>query len=482
MKNKIFVWVGAITAAVLGVLLYSVLAAETVVRQSITPGYTNWFDQDIWAPNLGAHNADIVSNVFVKNVYVTNAGGFWVGTNSAWFDNEGTTAANTRGRYSTDLQRLRSAGTQIPGTDFASTYGANNTASAYHSWAQGSNNVAGGIFSRAYGIGNTIGAAGSHSVISGTSCGTSNQYVTIYGSGSCNAPSDYTSMFGCVSSTATTAGAMFNSSSSTLGTYGAGGFIALGASSSIGSGGSLTASGAIFGPNSTITDGSGCFASGSGNTVSGSYSHALGFGNSTTKRSSIAIGEAVSVTGTNAVGIGFNVEATETDTIALGYFPKAEIPGQIAFSSGRVVAGGDGQYSFLPLYGKMTNSVTTTMYLTTLAGPGITQSRGAPIVPVNTLWHLDVTVLGRTADNGTSAETNACYRFVDGLIKRDNTAGSISIVVAPTKTVLHEDNTDWDCAVTVDASDGSVHVDVTGDTDNTLIYWFGLIRVSQVKG
>jgi len=69
-----------------------------------------------------------------------------------------------------------------------------------------------------------------------------------------------------------------------------------------------------------------------------------------------------------------------------------------------------------------------------------------------------------TARDNTSGDC-AAYLF-DGLIKRDGSNNTT--LCAFNKTVLHEDDIDWDCDIAADDTNEALQITVTGDADNTV--------------
>jgi hypothetical protein len=91
------------------------------------------------------------------------------------------------------------------------------------------------------------------------------------------------------------------------------------------------------------------------------------------------------------------------------------------------------------------------------------------------LFTFDIIVAGRRTD---ATGGGAGYRFV-GVAKKDATAGSVTFVGTPSKTIIGETNTPWDAAVSVDAATGAFRVRVTGENGKT-IRWVATVRTTEV--
>jgi hypothetical protein len=82
-------------------------------------------------------------------------------------------------------------------------------------------------------------------------------------------------------------------------------------------------------------------------------------------------------------------------------------------------------------------------------------------------------VVGRS----TSTDVQAAYEL-KALLKRGVGAGTVAVVGSVAKTVIHEDSAAWDATIDVNATEGSVEVQVTGESLSIL--WTGLLQVVEV--
>jgi hypothetical protein len=75
---------------------------------------------------------------------------------------------------------------------------------------------------------------------------------------------------------------------------------------------------------------------------------------------------------------------------------------------------------------------------------------------------------------------SAGYEFA-GVVDRNGSAATTAIVGTVMKTVLAEDTTAWDCAVTADTTNGGLAFTVTGEAAKT-IRWVATVWTSEVTG
>jgi hypothetical protein len=173
-------------------------------------------------------------------------------------------------------------------------------------------------------------------------------------------------------------------------------------------------------------------------------------------------------TGTNAVAIGSSSEASAEDGLAFGDGTDARIVGMKAFANGVFSAtAGSAQHGIY-----IVRNVTTDNTLTELFINGTSEQI---VVPDNALFTFDILVAARRTD---AVGGGAGYRFV-GVVKKDGTAGSVTFVGTPSKTVIGETNGPWDAAVSVDTGTGAFRVRVNGENAKT-IRWVATVQTTEV--
>jgi hypothetical protein len=171
--------------------------------------------------------------------------------------------------------------------------------------------------------------------------------------------------------------------------------------------------------------------------------------------------------GANAVAIGSGSSATAVGSFAEGAGSSATIFGQKAFANGSFATAGDAQRG---LY--VARNITTDATLTELFLDG---SAIQLVMPNNSVFTFDILVAARRTD---ATGGGAAYRFV-GVARKDTTAGSVTFIGTPSKTVIGETNAAWDAAVSVDTGTGAFRVRVTGEAAKT-IRWVATIQTTEV--
>lgn len=238
-----------------------------------------------------------------------------------------------------------------------------------------------------------------------------------------------------------------------------------GSCGSFAQGNSVAATGSVGsfaqGAFSTASGTAGSFAQGNSATSSGSCgSFAQGYNAcSTGGYGSFASGRcAISLGNLGSFAMGANVCAVCDSSWAVGLDVTASNVGQVSRGIGRFVFQGDAQYSDFIL------KVQTSTDTQTIMTPTIT-------IPVSKTWAFTLLISARQ-ENGNSAG----YSFY-GVIK--TVSNTVSIVGSVAKTVIAEDVAGWDADVTVNDTQDTLEVLVTG-TAATTINWVGQLRVAEV--
>jgi hypothetical protein len=177
---------------------------------------------------------------------------------------------------------------------------------------------------------------------------------------------------------------------------------------------------------------------------------------------------APSATGTNAVAIGSSSTATAEDGFAVGDGTDARIVGMKAFANGQFsTTPGSAQHGIYVLRNETTDNTLTELF--------INGTSEKIVMPNNSVFTFDILVAARRTD---ATGGGAAYRFV-GVARKDATAGSITFIGTPSKTVIGETNAAWDAAVSVDTVNGAFRVRVTGENAKT-IRWVATVTTTEV--
>lgn len=160
---------------------------------------------------------------------------------------------------------------------------------------------------------------------------------------------------------------------------------------------------------------------------------------------------------------------TADNGVAIGSGAKASLYGQKAYANGVFANPGDAQHGVYVL-----RNVTTDATLTELFLDGVAATQRI-VMPIDSVFTFDILVAGRRTD---VTGGGAGYRFV-GVARKDATSASITFIGTPSKTVLGETNVAWDAAVSVDTTNGSFRVRVTGEAAKT-ISWVATVMTTEV--
>ena len=175
------------------------------------------------------------------------------------------------------------------------------------------------------------------------------------------------------------------------------------------------------------------------------------------------------VTGANAMTLGSGVTAAGTGSLAVGIGASAVLYGAKAFASGSFTAAGDAQYGLYSLRNTTNNATATELFL-----DGVTATQRL-VIPNNSVVTFSILVAGRRTD---ATGGGAGYRL-EGVIRKDTTAASTTFVGTPSRVVLGETNAGWNASVLADTTNGSLTVQVVGETAKT-IRWVATVQTTEV--
>jgi hypothetical protein len=175
---------------------------------------------------------------------------------------------------------------------------------------------------------------------------------------------------------------------------------------------------------------------------------------------------------------GLNSIADGLAATAFGYRAQAALRGQFAISAGSPGSwAAQAQSSIFTMFRQTTDATETE-----LSFLQNTLNRATFVRPGSWMFRISVVARQTTGSGGVQFQS-AAYDFV-GLVKLVNT-GVISFVGTPTKTVVAEEDSSWDCNVDVHNDTGyfndALIVKVTGAVNQT-IQWvarFDLVEVNS---
>jgi hypothetical protein len=203
-----------------------------------------------------------------------------------------------------------------------------------------------------------------------------------------------------------------------------------------------------------VVSGSGAIAIGATSTASSSGALALGYGATASGGPSIAIGYSANSTGGNAVAINQNSSARETN--------------KYAFGAGYATAGF--QFGVLPLCGRTTDA--TPLVLNSALG-SFPNTSNQLVIQNNSAYAFSILVAARQK---ASLGTDSAAWKIEGLIRREGSAATTTLVGTPTTTVI-SNVPGWSVTVAVDPN-GWLEVTATGSA--TSITWQALVSTTEV--
>lgn len=373
---------------------------------------------------------------------------------------------NARGTYAVDLQRVRSASSQVASGDKSVVLGGeDNTASGDRAIAGGYRTVASGSGAIALGYG---------------SDGSNGNNITASGPGALALGYVSQARVGQIVASANGAIAMGSA-------IGAGNLsdCAIEATAE----GSM-AVGALGGDWSGVirTSGPGAFALGHafGAKILATANGAIAFGTTGKESAGSILGGDITSSGFGSMAHGISFSGTLTASAdgshaegdsshatayashAGGQLAKADLRGQLARASGSFATIGDAQHSLLTLRWQTTNNTQSELFIDG-AGERMT-------IPTDTTWAFSIYIVARRTD----ADNESAGWEVKGVIDRNvNTTALVGTVAT---TTLGDDSSGaWTVSVNADDTNEALRIQVTGQNSKT-IRWVASVRLVQVTG
>ena len=160
--------------------------------------------------------------------------------------------------------------------------------------------------------------------------------------------------------------------------------------------------------------------------------------------------------------------ATGTNSFAMGSGASTTIWGGKAFANDRFATSGDSQTGMYTLRAITTNATSTEMFLDAASSQRL-------VLPNNSLWTFVIYVAARRTD---ATGGGSGYKF-EGVVRKDATSGSITLVGTPSKTVLGETNAAWNVTLSADTTNGSLRLNAVGEAAKT-IRWVATVITTEV--
>jgi len=231
--------------------------------------------------------------------------------------------------------------------------------------------------------------------------------------------------------------------------------------------------------NNTVTYGSqnaNAIAIGSISRATGSSSVAIGRQNVATGTRSLALGNVSNASGTGSVAIGCGstigsgATASGNDAIAFGDSARALEIKKYAFAGWGIASAGSSQMGILLLCKTTTNDTATVLTSDT----GVAATSNQVILSNSSAYAFTGTVVARQQAAGGTA--SAAWK-IEGLIRREGTAGSTTLVASTVTAISNVPG--WTLALSADTTNGGLAVTATGAAA-TNIRWVATVQTSEV--
>jgi len=206
----------------------------------------------------------------------------------------------------------------------------------------------------------------------------------------------------------------------------------------------------------------------------GSATRAIAIGQlaTATANDSVALGHGfTTAAGSGSISLGFANITTGNYSLALGAYSRTTVQGKYAYASGAFGAAGDGQAGSFVL--RAQTSSTTPSVLTTDGSnaPGTLNQ----VVLSNNCAHAFTGLV--VARQQTAAGTQSAAWKLEGLIRRETTAASTSLVASTVTEISNAPG--WTLALSVDTVNGGFTLTATGGTGLN-VRWVAIIDTSEV--
>ena len=174
--------------------------------------------------------------------------------------------------------------------------------------------------------------------------------------------------------------------------------------------------------------------------------------------------------GTDSIAIGISTTASSPNSVAIGYGATAAQSGKIALSGSLIASSGQSQIGFILLLGATTDATPFILNSTNATANATNQL----VLSNNQAMSFEGTIVARQQAAGGTA--SAAWK-VEGLIRREDTAGSTVLVASAINTISNVPG--WVIALTADTTNGALAVTATGAAA-TNIRWAATIQSTEI--
>jgi hypothetical protein len=172
-------------------------------------------------------------------------------------------------------------------------------------------------------------------------------------------------------------------------------------------------------------------------------------------------------TGINSIALGSAADAAAHDSVAIGVQSLSRLPG-ITQANGRFATQGDAQAGKYLLRTGTINAFPAEMFLDGTNGSERLQ------LTSDMTWVWEVTIIAHRTDSSDHAGFK-----LKGVTYCGASLNSITMLGTPTKEILARSDSSWDVSASVDPTQGSLKLTVTGATGQS-IRWFAVVETTEV--
>lgn len=159
--------------------------------------------------------------------------------------------------------------------------------------------------------------------------------------------------------------------------------------------------------------------------------------------------------------------ASASNAVAIGSGANSSQFGSLSYASGNFANPGDAQHGVYVFRATTTSATPVQLFL---------DGGGTPfVVPTNSVVTFSVLITARRTDTTGGA---AGYKF-EGVVYRDSTLASVSLVDHVSKSVLGETDLPWDANLSINTISGSLTITGTGEAGKT-IRWVAVMQTAEV--
>lgn len=203
----------------------------------------------------------------------------------------------------------------------------------------------------------------------------------------------------------------------------------------------------------------------------GENSIAIGRTSKTTSSYGVAVGWGHLASGTYAAAMGgISSTASGEYSVIIGSWGKSSYTGKYVYSNWAVLDIGDNQYGLTVLAGQTSSAVAKIL----TAGAGTVDNNNQVVLPNNSAYAFTGTVVAR---RNASAGTDSAAWKVEGLIRREGTAASTTLVASTVTAISNVPG--WTLALSADTTRGALAITATGAASTNII-WVATIQATEV--